>query len=150
MNKTRNDLAFVVELLLLFVILLFVIVVITKTFMTSRSQSLHARHLTEAVCVAEEVAEATAAAADRAEAAELLESLEQAGAVQEDGDGISLTVDVFTENGTKDSYAVYLLWEEDAEGDFVEKTIRVHDGNGEEPLYTLKTGTYRTGDGHEP
>ena len=53
-------------------------------------------------------------------------------------------------NGAKDSYAVYLLWEEDAEGDFVEKTIRVHDGNGEEPLYTLKTGTYRTGDGHEP
>ena len=57
MKKERN-IAFVVELLLLFVILLLVIVVITKTLMTSRSQSLHAKYLTEAVCLAEDAATA--------------------------------------------------------------------------------------------
>ena len=56
MGKKRNF-AFIIEMFLLFVILLFVVVVITKTFVASRQQSLEARHLTESVCLAEEVAE---------------------------------------------------------------------------------------------
>ena len=76
MKRTRN-IAFIVELLLLFVILLFVIVVITKTFMASRNQSLHARYLTEAVCIAEEIAEVTEGSSDLAGAASLIRSLEE-------------------------------------------------------------------------
>ena len=56
MKRTRN-IAFIVELLILFVILLFVIVTITRTFMASRSQSLHAQQLTRAVSLAESIAE---------------------------------------------------------------------------------------------
>ena len=43
MNRKHN-LAFIVELFLLFSILLFVIVVITRTLVLSRSRSLYAKH----------------------------------------------------------------------------------------------------------
>ena len=82
MKKERN-IAFIVELLLLFMILLFVIVVITQTFMKSRSQSLYARHLTEAVTLAEEVAEVSASAEDLSEAADRLGAMEQVLEVRE-------------------------------------------------------------------
>ena len=143
MKKTRN-IASIVELLLLFVILLFVIVVITQTFMASRSQSLYARRLTEAVCLAEEVAEVTAAAADRKDAAALLDGMDQTETVTSDAEGIAADMVFHTDDRTANSYYVYVRWEEETSGSgsFAEKTIQVFPENGEEPLYTLKAGTY--------
>ena len=54
--KKRN-LAFTVELLGLFILLVLVITVITQVFVMSRSHSLQAKQLTEAVILAESVAE---------------------------------------------------------------------------------------------
>ncbi len=61
--KKRN-LAFTVELLGLFILLLLVITVITQVFVMSRSHSLQAKRLTEAVIIAESTAEISSAEKD--------------------------------------------------------------------------------------
>ncbi|MBR0398473.1 MAG: hypothetical protein IJI10_09425 [Eubacterium sp.] len=156
MKKERN-IAFIVELLLLFMILLFVIVVITQTFMKSRSQSLYARHLTEAVTLAEEVAEVSASAEDLTEAAERFGAMEQVLEVQEtqgesgetsaSGSGLVMAMEFAAENGTRDEYRVELDWVEEkdradaaAGGRFVTKQIRVYFADEQEPIYTLDAG----------
>ena len=53
----RKNLAFTVELLGLFILLILVITVITQVFVMSRSHSLEAKRLTEAVILAEDIAE---------------------------------------------------------------------------------------------
>ena len=145
MKRTRN-IAFIVELLLLFVILLFVIVVITRTFMTSRSQSLHARYLTEAVCIAEEIAEATEGSAGQEEAAALLGTLEEVQEIR-DGNGSELALSVLfaAEDGKQDAFDAALSWEEETleTGIFVKEHIAVFYGGASEPLYDLDTGWYR-------
>lgn len=153
MKKTRN-IAFIVELLLLFVLLLFVIVVITKTFMASRSQSLYAKHLTEAVCLAEDVAEVRFAAADKAEALALLAAMEQTQSIEDDGQIIWLTMDFADAGGGTDRYRIGMDWNEEpsAQGTYFEGEIRVYYqdiaaavSEKAAPIYTLSTGDYRSG-----
>ena len=62
--KKRN-LTFTVELLGLFILLVMVITVITQVFVMSRSHSLEARQLTEAVILAENAAEISSGVQDR-------------------------------------------------------------------------------------
>lgn len=145
MGKKRNF-AFVVELFILFVILLFVIIVITKTFVTSRNQSLYARHLTESVYIAEEVAEISMASTDMEQAATLLEGLEQASDVQTQGEQIELWMDFDAEETKRDHYRVLLTWEEEPSqnGTFTASQIQVFFEEEEEPIYTLDTGSYQS------
>ena len=145
MKRTRN-IAFIVELLLLFVILLFVIVTITRTFMTSRSQSLYARHLTEAVTLAENIAEVTRNLPDQESAAARLDALEE---VQEtadkDGDTLRITMLFTGENGRQDSFKADLSRKEEktAAGSFVTEYIAMFYDDESEPIYALETGWYR-------
>ena len=142
MKKTRS-IAFIVELLLLFVLLLFIITAVTKIFMQTRSQSLRARRLTEAVCVAEEVAEVTAAAGGKTQAAGMLDGLEQTSDVRELPEGIEL--DMLFDEKEGDLFHVTLQWTETAGGGagrFADETILVFFGNSEEPIYRLETGNY--------
>ena len=166
MGKNRN-LAFIVELLLLFVILLFVIVTITRTFMASRSQSLYAKHLTEAVCIAEEVAEITAAAPDQESAVSFLKELDEVHSVTENDTGFSVEMDALSD-GKADRYTVSVLCSEektagepsaestgsfsgesggqDKTGVFVTEKIEVFFETEAEPIYTLDTGNYKKAD----
>ena len=144
MKKIHNT-AFIVELLLLFILLLLVIVVITQTFMNARSRSLYAKHLTEAVCLAEEVAEVSMSAAGKEKAFSLFQELEQVKSAEMKDGQIELGMDFAGE--TLDSYQVILIMdEEDTEqGTYVSGEIRVFFGEAEEPLYTLTTGDYKAG-----
>ena len=152
MNKTRN-LSFIVELLLLFVILLFAIVVITKTFMTARAKSEYARHLTEAVCLAEDVAEVSMTAADRSQALAAFEKMEQTKSVSNSDAGVFLIeMDFVSADGKTDSYRVEVTWNDEAShgGSYAAETIEVYSpetGNTEQtgPLYTLNTGSWHAG-----
>ena len=56
-SGNKSSIAFTVELFMLFGIMLLVIVVITQTLVMTRSRSLQARHLTEAVIAAENTME---------------------------------------------------------------------------------------------
>ncbi len=62
--RNRRDTAFTVELLGLFILLIAVITVISSVFVMSRAHSLQAKQLTEAVIIAESVAETASAAPD--------------------------------------------------------------------------------------
>ena len=168
MKKDRN-IAFIVELLLLFIILLFVIVVITQTFMKSRSQSLYARHLTEAVTLAEEVAEVSAAAEDIGGASDLLAKMEQVLRVSSEAeDRIFLEMEFSAGSGARDNYRVEIDWQEEPAGadagsgtdtdstaadagsaagvgsgaQYISKQIRVYFEDEDEPVYTLDSGIY--------
>ena len=147
MKKTRN-LAFIVELLLLFVILLLLITVITKTFMASRSQSLRAKQLTEAVVLAEEAAEVSNAAKDMQDARQLFEGMDQVRSVTEADGSLELFMDFTAEDGSVDGYRVVIDFEEE-KNDFSvysAKTIHVYRENVTDELYVLNTGSYQTGD----
>ena len=74
--KKEKNIVFVVELLLLFLLLAVVIVVITGTFAATRSQSLRAGHITDAVILAESVAETASGAHDMDEAGALIGRME--------------------------------------------------------------------------
>jgi hypothetical protein len=145
MRKKRNF-AFIVELFILFVILLFVVIVITKTFVTSRNQSLYARHLTESVYIAEEVAEISMASADMQQAANVLESLEQSSDVTVADGQIEMQMDFDSEDSKRDVYRVLLTWDEDAalNGAYTAGQIQVFFEEEEEPIYTLDTGSYHS------
>ena len=157
MKRTRN-IVFIVELLLLFVILLFVIVTVTRIFMTSRSQSLHARRLTEAVSLAEDIAEVTKNTPDRESAAAMIGMMEEVQemtgweekASGEDSPGSGEDADtlevglLFAGDGSQDPFRAEVLREEEETeaGRFVSEHISVFYGNEEEQLYALETGWY--------
>lgn len=145
MGKKRSF-AFVVELFILFVIMLFVIIVITKVFVMSRNQSLYARHLTESVYIAEEVAEISMASSDMQQAVNLLEGLDQTSDVSSQGQEIELWMDFDTEDARRDLYRVLLTWDEapSQNGTFTEGRILVFFEEEDEPIYSLDTGSYQS------
>ena len=142
--KRKRDLAFIVELFLLFVILLFVIVVITKMLVTSRNRSLYAKHLTEAVTLAESSAEVIAAAGSQAEAERIFGELSQVTEVNASDGQIVLAMDFDGKDGGADQYrAVIELTEEpQASGTYLREVIEVFFADQTDPIYTLETGTY--------
>ena len=144
MKRTRN-IAFIVELLLLFVILLFVIVTTTRVFMTSRSQSLHARHLTEAVILAESIAEVTKNTADREATQTAVGMMKEVQETPEwTGDMLAAELVFMGENGVQDAFRAELAWEEEKTpaGQFVTEQITLYDSGEEAPIYSLETGWY--------
>ena len=147
MKRTRN-IAFIVELLLLFVILLFVIVTTTRVFMTSRSQSLHARHLTEAVILAESIAEVTKNTADREATQTAVGMMKEVQETPEwTGDMLVAELVFMGENGVQDAFRAELAWEEEKTpaGQFVTEQITLYDSGEEAPIYSLETGWYLEG-----
>lgn len=145
MGRKRNF-AFIVELFIFFVILLFVIIVLTKTFVASRNQSLYARHLTESVYVAEEVAEISMAAPDMQQAANILEGIEQISDVSLEDEQIELWMDFDGGDTKRDRYRVLLTWDEDAtqNGTYTAGQVQVFFEDEQEPIYTLDTGSYQS------
>ena len=75
MNK-RKDTAFTVELLGLFILLIAVITIIASVFVMSRSHSLEAKSLNEAVIIAQNTAEVASAACDDAVLQDLLKEMD--------------------------------------------------------------------------
>lgn len=74
--NNRKDTAFTVELLGLFILLIMVITITTSVFMLSRSHSLEAGQLNEAVILAENAAEVSSAAPDNAALHDMLSGLD--------------------------------------------------------------------------
>ena len=115
--------AFYLETLILIAVFAAVILVLTSIFCGARAQSARADHLTGAVMLAENAAEAVAAS-ESIEA--LLEFLEKEGDVQRAGSVLTLT---------KDGYHVNVTWER--EGALAASTITVSWNQNE--IYTLET-----------
>ena len=73
MKRENHVTAFYIEVLLLTVGLIGIVLVLTQIFALGRRESAEARELTDAVCLAQNAAEAFAASADPEELCELLD-----------------------------------------------------------------------------
>ena len=166
--NSRKDTAFTVELLGLFILLIMVITIVASVFVLSRSHSLEAGRLNEAVILAESAAEVSSSAPDNESLADRLhdmdnntgrsvisrESSEDTGswnAVYASLDGADQYIICVTRSypdGTPD--------ERPDGGAYAQDTIEVYDRAAAypedigllqpsdlgEPIYTLVTGTY--------
>lgn len=74
--KNRKDTAFTVELLGLFILLTMVITTVAGVFVMSRSHSLEAKRLNEAVILAQNAAEVSSAAPDDASLQDMLKDMD--------------------------------------------------------------------------
>ena len=140
----RKNIAFIVELFLLFALMLLVTVVLTGAFVSSRSQSLYAKHKTEAVILAQRAAEISMAAEDRDEAFELLLQAEGAELVQRSESQLIYTTSVSGEDPDA-GYTVTVEWEssEGNAGNLNTQRISVCYGEEKEPIYVLGSGFFR-------
>ena len=118
--------AFYLETLLMIVVFIAIILVLTNFFSDARIQSVQASHLTEAVVLAENAAEAVAAS----DSLEMVQSLlNEEGTINENGDVLTVL---------HDGYQVDITWEPD--GKLVESRITV--SRNEDEIYTLETAVY--------
>ena len=141
--KAKKNLAFIVELFLLFALMLLVTVVLTRAYVSSRMQSLYARHKTEAVIIAERVAEVSMASEDLDEALKLISDMEDVIDLNRSGSGAEFTARI--SDKASDEYSVKLEWDEQTEGQVSLNTqkITVYYGEDGEPIYVLDSGSFR-------
>ena len=75
--NNKKSIAFTVELLGLFILLILVIVMITQVFVMSRARTIEARHLTQAVMMAQSTAEAASSEHDLSLLAEKIKAMDK-------------------------------------------------------------------------
>ena len=161
--KKRN-LAFTVELFGLFILLVLVITVITQVFVMSRSHSIQARQLTEAVILAESAAEVSSTEKDMLQLSDKVADMENVVSMQYVSDGAQtsegeiLAGAVFTPDDKGDcKYIIRIdrkstpsgagLYAEDnisiySAPDAADAEADIADISLTEPVYTLKAGKY--------
>ena len=151
----RKNLAFTVELLGLFILLILVITVITQVFVMSRSHSLEAKRLTEAVILAEDIAEISSTEKDvdalagkigKFDKFSIIDTTAAAAGKNGASDGAILLDYVFGDgNGYTYRVRIDRKAETSDKGVYAEDTISVYSAgeiDAAEPVYTLTAGKY--------
>ena len=149
MNNKRS-IAFTVELLGLFILLILVIVMITQVFVMSRARTIEARHLTQAVMMAQSTAEAASSEHDLSLLAEKIKAMDNVQSAEANASAGSIDI-VFDTDGKpagKDFCAVLHRTEEErASGVYTKDNIEVYycvPGQLEGKIYDLSTGRHFT------
>lgn len=145
-KKKQHITAFYMEMLVLVAVFIVVILILTRVFAISRQQSARAQILTNAVCLAENAAEITAAS-DSEEA--LLALLGDGGNVsvsEEQGQKIfRARYDSGMNPAAQGNFLVEIEWNPETGdgGSFISSIINVYWNGDTEPVYTLQTGMFR-------
>ena len=159
MNGQRHMTAFYLESVLIGIIFVLVISVLAQGFSQARIESQEAEKLTNAVCLAQNAAEAVGAAdskdvltqlLDENGNAELRENAAGQAAVYAfyDGDMQPVTKEeaskIVRDHKAESVLMVKATWEpaDSGTGTFVNSNIAVYCDASKEPLYTLHTGVY--------
>ena len=155
MKRERTMTAFYLETVLMVIIFVLVIAILSQVFGLAKAQSNEAQQLTNAVCLAQNAAEAAAASDSEKE---LLQLLDEDGNVQlQKLDGINVLTAYYdgdmhpvTEEAAAADASTFRLeatWEpqKGEKGDFVGSDIKVYSMTGDAPVYTLSTGVYVRG-----
>jgi len=149
MNNKRS-IAFTVELLGLFILLILVIVMITQIFVMSRARTIEARHLTQAVMMAQSTAEAASSEHDLSVLAEKLKDMDNVQSAEANASDGSLDI-VFDTDGKQTGKDFYLILHRDEEerdsGVYATDKIEVYycvPGQLEGKIYDLSTGSHFT------
>ncbi|MBQ3273767.1 MAG: hypothetical protein IJH51_00555 [Christensenellaceae bacterium] len=139
MMKSNGGIRYIVELFIMLIIMIFVITILVTAFVKSGSLSTDAADLTEAVSLAESIAEISDTCADDAECMDRLKGTSLMSGLSIDGGVITGT------HG--DDYSVELSrTEKNGDGGvLVLSEIKVSHKGGSEPVYTLDTGNYLKG-----
>ena len=143
--KERKNLAFIVELFLLFTLMLMVTTVLTKAFVSSRMQSLYARRKTDAVIIAERVAEIAMASDDLEDALKHISNMDSVSDLSSGGREVSFRSGVSENDG--ETFRVQMQWDSKEGDSAVLNTCRITvlPEDGDEPLYVLDSGSFRKG-----
>lgn len=143
MNKRHPITAFYVEALILILAFVGIILILTQVFGAGQALSSDADQLTRAVGMAQNTAEAVAAAEDFDDLSDMLEEGKVGGSA--DPDGIWNYYDKDGSPSEDGVYHVWTTWEPEPKGDgeLVRSRITVQYGDEEEPIYTLETAKYR-------
>ena len=150
MNNKRS-IAFTVELLGLFILLIMVIVMITQVFVMSRTRTLEARRLNQAVMIAQSTAETASSERDPALLAAKMQGMSNVESAESNTDNsIYIVFDTDGKSGGKD-FCVSLHRSEDSRdsGDYVTDQIEVYyckPGESEDLVYELRTGRHFDGE----
>ena len=150
MNNKRS-IAFTVELLGLFILLIMVIVMITQVFVMSRSRTLEARRLNQAVMIAQSTAETASSERDLALLADKMKGMSNVESAESGADNsLYIVFDTDGKSGGKD-FCVSLRRSEDARdsGAYVTDQIEVYycaPGEQEGEIYELSTGRHFDGE----
>ena len=147
MNNKRS-ISFTVELLGLFILLILVIVMITQVFVMSRARTIEARHLTQAVMMAQSTAEAASSEHDLALLAEKIKDMDNVQSAEASGDSLSIVFDTGGNLTGKDFCIVLHRAEEERDsGVYTRDNIEVYycvPGQTEGKIYDLSTGSHFT------
>ena len=150
MNNKRS-IAFIVELLGLFILLILVIVMITQVFVMSRARTIEARHLTQAVMLAQSTAEAASSEKDLPELADRLAGMDnvQSAECSEADGSIDIVFDTDGKPGGKDFCVVlHRSLEKREGGSYASDSIEVYycaPGQHQNMIYDLDTGRHFSG-----
>ena len=141
--KNKLSIRYVVELVITLLLILFIAVVLVRMFVHSRTETVYAKNLTEAVKISESLAELSTGIKDKQEFEKTAESLENVYSLTEDGDDIIIEMTI----GGPDSraYKAVVNWSEDQgdNGSFILNEIIVYDNGSDNELYKLNTGVYK-------
>ena len=148
--NNKKSIAFTVELLGLFILLILVIVMITQVFVMSRARTIEARHLTQAVMMAQSTAEAASSEHDLSLRAEKIKAMDnvQSAEANDSAGSIDIVFDTDGNPAGKDFCAVLHRTEEErASGVYTKDNIEVYycvPGQLEGKIYDLSTGRHFT------
>lgn len=146
MRRENHVTAFYIEVLLLTVGLIGIVLVLTQIFALGRRESAEARELTDAVCLAQNAAEAFAASSDPEELCAILDEGGSAELARIDGAaavrasyGADLRAD---RNGV---LLVTVTWNEESAGAgvLVRSRITVTERDSAREIYSLETASFR-------
>lgn len=144
MKKAGHVTAFYLEVLLLTLGLILIVLVLTQVFALGRLQSASAAEMTDAVCLAQNAAEAVSSSRSPEE---LLRKLDEGNAAFDDSGSVPAVTAGYDSKLRPVSGGALLLrvtWEAEAadKGELVRSTITVTDGTGEREIYTLRTAVF--------
>ena len=136
MKQKEPVTAFYLETLLLIVVFIAIILVLTQVFGLSRMQSAQARQLTDAVCLAQNAAEAVAASQSAEEVCALLDEGGNAR-LTEDGVEAGYGLDMAPDGSGTPALLLRVGWE--PEGGLARSRSAVYRGGEGEPVFSLDT-----------
>lgn len=146
MKKENHITAFYIEVLLLTLVLIGIVLVLTQIFAQGRRESAAARELTDAVCLAQNAAEAFSVCAQPEELCALLDENGNAAlSFDEQGTVISAGYDAALGGDRDGHFRLTATWEEEAveAGRLIRSTITVTSTTDGREIYSLQTATFR-------
>ena len=146
MKQKSHLTSFYVETLLMMLIFTGMIVILSSVFSLARVRSVHARRLSNAVCLAQNAAEAVAASTSAQDVLEILE--EEGNGELTDSSGTPAVRLFYDDDMHADSdgvCSVTVTWEKTDRDDFVVSNITVAHDDEAEPVYELRTGVWIPG-----